>query len=103
MNLKNTAALIAFSMLMGCSSSESDLKERVKRTLIDPESVQFRELSMSVGGACLRGEVNAKNRMGGYVGFQKFYASEHTIIIANNISEEREVLSEFSECLPRKP
>ena len=98
MNSTNIAALIALSMLIGCSTSESNLKERVKRTLIDPESVQFRELSLSVSGNCLTGEVNAKNRMGGYVGFKKFFASEHTILIAENLSDEREILSDFSGC-----
>lgn len=39
--------------------------------LIDPTSAQFRKLAVS--GTTICGEVNAKNRMGAYVGFGRFY------------------------------
>ena len=51
-------------------------KEAVQALLTDPSSAQFRSLkvnSTKAGEASVCGEVNAKNRMGGYGGFQRFY------------------------------
>jgi hypothetical protein len=46
----------------------------VKQKLIDPSSAEFRNVRpTSAWGIC--GEVNAKNRMGGYVGFRYFKVS----------------------------
>lgn len=50
-----------------------DGKRAVTNSLKDPESARFRNLKSS-GGLFLCGEVNAKNSMGGYTGFKKFYA-----------------------------
>jgi hypothetical protein len=55
-------------------NGESQMKEAVGRELYDPSSAQFRNIQKSTMGYC--GEVNAKNRMGGYVGFKRFHASE---------------------------
>lgn len=41
--------------------------------LNDPESAQFR--NEAVEGAAVCGEVNAKNQMGGYVGFSRYIAT----------------------------
>jgi hypothetical protein len=54
---------------------------RAKATLTeefnDPESANFRRLSVTQdkAGRTLCGEVNAKNRMGGYVGYRRFIVS----------------------------
>ena len=47
-------------------------KEVAARELIDPSSAQFRDLKVRDDVVC--GEINAKNRMGAYVGFKRFYA-----------------------------
>lgn len=81
----------------GGAGNEGERKARVEQamrsyfeqTLIDPSSVQFRNLQvfLDVPGSKLRtsgskttplvdvvcGEMNSKNRMGGYVGFKHFY------------------------------
>ncbi len=44
----------------------------VADNLFDPESVRWRGLVLATDGAVC-GEVNAKNKIGGYVGFRKFY------------------------------
>ncbi len=65
------------------------MQEYFSKILIDPSSVQFRNIKvfLDVPGSKLRssgsettplvdvvcGEVNSKNRMGGYVGFKHFY------------------------------
>lgn len=43
----------------------------IEPTLLDPASAQFRGVNL-YDGRFLCGEVNAKNRVGGYVGFRKF-------------------------------
>lgn len=48
-------------------------QEAVRAKLNDPASAQFRNVTQTVGGPFC-GEVNAKNRMGGYVGFRWFDA-----------------------------
>ena len=61
--------------LQQASLSEDDKNmERAKAavigTMIDPESVRFRSLTIRGNFVC--GEVNGKNQMGGYTGFQTF-------------------------------
>lgn len=50
--------------------------EKVKRDILesmkDPDSAKFRRITISPDGSMVCGEVNAKNSMGGYVGFKKF-------------------------------
>lgn len=46
-------------------------KEAVAYQLFDPGSATFREVRMGVLDVC--GEVNAKNRFGGYVGYRTFW------------------------------
>ena len=54
---------------------EARIYTKVRMTLTDPESAQFRNFrtNASTGVSC--GEVNAKNKLGGYVGFKKFLAA----------------------------
>ncbi|MFD1786527.1 zinc ribbon domain-containing protein [Sphingomonas floccifaciens] len=51
-------------------------KEYILRGFVDPSSAQFRNMKTTEN--CVTGEVNGKNRMGGYVGFSKFYYNELT-------------------------
>lgn len=53
-----------------------EAQEAATKDLIDPFSAQFRNVRVARGGVC--GEVNAKNRMGAYVGFTRFVAIEGT-------------------------
>jgi hypothetical protein len=55
-------------------SSVAKARDAVKDQLIDPQSAQFRnEVLTETGRVC--GEVNAKNRMGGYTGFKNYWVS----------------------------
>lgn len=49
-------------------------EDQVREALADPESATFRNLSYHAATKAVCGEVNAKNRMGGFVGFTRFYA-----------------------------
>lgn len=65
--------------------------QQLTQSFKDPESVRYREVYMSKSGA-LCGEVNAKNSMGGYAGFEEFYTSGGKIVLlsARQIAEGSE-------------
>ncbi|MGE6320574.1 hypothetical protein ACQKEF_09885 [Pseudomonas oryzihabitans] len=81
------ACLIGALLLAACGDSDSSkielARKAVKEKLNDPDSAQFRndrvtEAEPGVkakGGFYVCGEVNAKNRMGGYTGFTQYVAS----------------------------
>jgi len=45
-------------------------KKAVREQLVDPDSAEFRNM-VSVSDGLVCGEVNSKNRMGGYAGYEK--------------------------------
>lgn len=65
--------LIAAGAVVACSSPDSEHREYVKLFLNDPESAQFRNVQQSKRGKqAWCGELNAKNRMGGMMGFTRY-------------------------------
>jgi hypothetical protein len=65
---------------------KASLRERLLRGLNDPESARIRGefLSLSDGDpptVSLCGEINAKNRMGGYVGYGRFIVADDGQVI----------------------
>lgn len=57
-------------------------QELVKERLKDADSAKFQKLSphtLSNGGIVICGEVNSKNKYGGYTGFQKFYSTGESV------------------------
>lgn len=67
------AALFAVLMWALDWYRHRELFEAVRERLFDPGSAQFRDVRVVRAGYC--GRVNAKNRMGGYVGFREFFAA----------------------------
>ncbi len=72
------AALLLASLVAGLAFAPPWFKQRelfnaVGERLYDPESARFRDVQAVRYGYC--GEVNARNRLGGYVGFRKFWAT----------------------------
>lgn len=64
--------VLSMLLLTGCFSDEEKYKDIVKNILTDPDSAQFKELRLSRrDNDVLCGELNAKNRMGGYVGYTR--------------------------------
>lgn len=55
-------------------------QEEVARALADPESARFRDVHVVRAAVC--GQVNAKNRLGGYTGFSDFVYLEGSAAIA---------------------
>jgi hypothetical protein len=70
-----TVVLTACNVVSGDSTEVSKMKLIVKDTLFDGESAQFSDLKYykSTNFGC--GFVNAKNKLGGYVGKKKFIVS----------------------------
>lgn len=66
--------LIATALLAGCGYEEA--KTAIKKQLNDPDSAKFSDIvdGATKGDVC--GMVNAKNRMGGYVGATPFFYSK---------------------------
>lgn len=76
------------SLLGGCSvGEEGRVKKEVKAMLNDPNSAEFRNIKVFENGNYC-GEVNAKNKMGGYVGFQAFFMVESKLEIMKGIDPE---------------
>ena len=67
--------MLAASLMIGCSTKSrqiAEAEEAVQLQLIDPNSADFRNVFVSKSGVVC-GEVNSKNRLGGYVGFRAFF------------------------------
>lgn len=93
---KATFYAIAFLMVAACSpSTNSEAEEAVRALMRDPDSTQFRNVSICPNDRTMsHGDYNAKNLYGAYVGFEPFYYSADTgvVFLAN---------PEFSEMLGR--
>lgn len=76
-------AVTVFLLLVmnaGCGKSKDELlietlQAKVAAQLTDPGSAQFRNVKLSPTKEFICGEINGKNKMGGYVGFVPFVAS----------------------------
>lgn len=85
-----TLPALAFTVVAACAPTtqvsanrialspdlEGQARALASRDLIDPESTRFRGLRawrLSNGDVAVCGEQNARNRFGGYVGFQPLY------------------------------
>lgn len=68
-------------------------KDAVVRDFHDPASAQWRDLFISHApkeGPVLCGEVNAKNRMGAYVGYRPFYFTPGRPAGLRTVAEDRD-------------
>jgi hypothetical protein len=94
MSIKEAAvALIAAPMIMAAAPAERPLKtaeaaaikHAIETQLVDPASAQFRMGPIRPASEYYCGLINAKNRMGGYNGFEPFmvrFNPDRTIKIA---------------------
>lgn len=69
---------LTFMAIAGCRESEIDkARSEVKKSLIDPDSATFRSEKVVPhsgyeGAFWVCGQVNSKNRLGGYVGYKDY-------------------------------
>ena len=76
-----TFPLLLLTGIAGCGKSKDEtrleaLQTKVAAQLTDPSSAQFRNVKFSANKEFICGEINGKNRLGGYVGFVPFAASD---------------------------
>ena len=67
--------LVSCLALCACGDEFAEAKASVRQQLNDPNSAEFRSIHRQGDVTC--GEVNAKNKMGGYDGFKPFLISKH--------------------------
>ena len=73
MSVALTVKVVGFALIaVGISAcGDSNVKSEVKSLLIDPSSAEFKSITVfNNGNYC--GEVNSKNRLGGYAGYKSF-------------------------------
>lgn len=82
------ATLLVLSPLTGCdkipgtqANLEAQVQEALAGELVDPSSAQLRNVRVVEPLGTICGEVNSKNRMGGYVGYRPFAYTPSTQII----------------------
>jgi hypothetical protein len=69
------AAALVVALVTSCSGKPKQIaaaEDAIRYQLIDPKSADFRNTFAAKSGVVC-GEVNSKNRFGGYVGFREFY------------------------------
>jgi curved DNA-binding protein CbpA len=67
---------------------KGEAKDAVRNALIDPDSAKFKNVVVRDRGVVC-GEMNAKNKMGGYSGYTKFvYYTEDSVLLLQNPEPE---------------
>jgi hypothetical protein len=70
-------------------NAENRARDALAQSLIDPESLQLRNTKFA--GELICGEMNSRNRMGGYVGFRRFVVLPQTglrsVLTADDFSD----------------
>lgn len=86
--VKTACAAACLALLAACDPAISTAEQAVRRTLRDPDSAQFRDVSRCERSGIdgVRGEVNAKNSAGGYAGFAYFIAINGDVAILSGLS-----------------
>ena len=85
--MRSLILMVSLAACGGCQFQPSliaESKEQVARKLVDPASAQFRDMKVHEsrdGVVAVCGEVNGKNRVGGYAGFRKFYVTAGAAIL----------------------
>jgi len=76
-----------------------DTEEKLKASLKDPSSAEFRNVRVSHHGGRTHvcGEVNAKNSFGGYTGFMRFVGSPALVITEETLGRNDKARKLFSE------
>ena len=80
--MKNLFVLLAIGIVLtGCSklpTAENIAKEAASKMLSDPYSARFGDMKNGAGSGDMCGTVNAKNKMGAYVGETPFFYEKAT-------------------------
>lgn len=74
-----TLAAVVFYLKFDAWVNIPSARTPMTRLLKDPDSAQFRDERLTPAGV-LCGEVNAKNSMGGYIGFRKYISIQEGMV-----------------------
>ena len=81
--MEKLAAVVCLTLAVtGCTSA---VEEDVREQLIDPSSAEFKDVRMCDGDDTISvGQVNGKNRMGAYTGFEPFFHQYGIVYFASD-------------------
>jgi hypothetical protein len=85
------ALFVAVLTVSGCDKWD-DAKAQVRAHLKDPDSATWRNLR-NIGPNVICGEVNAKNSLGGYTGFEPFMLDGSLVFIGTSSAESVDIKS----------
>lgn len=78
--------MVAFAALAATAcglTPASQAQDAVRRGLLDPDSAEFRDVSVCLADrSIIKGDVNSKNTFGGYVGFKPFFYDGFSVAYA---------------------
>jgi hypothetical protein len=76
-------ALAATLILSACGAPAVErAQDLAAHDLFDPDATLFRDVAEDARGNCVRGELNAKNKMGAYTGFRPFIVDMRSRAVA---------------------
>jgi hypothetical protein len=81
--------------------ADEPMKAAVADQLKDPDSAKFRKVAIVRGSVC--GEINAKNSMGGYVGYKRFMVVDDASAIDDDTYKFEELWDQVCSKNPTKP
>ena len=93
---KPAAVVVSLSLVVisGCEQLpglENEAKRAVRQSLFDPDSAKFESVLTNQGSGAVCGFVNAKNRMGAYVGSSPFvYQKGSGVTLVREPPKERD-------------
>ena len=100
--MKRVMVLMALS-LSGCDAQEaSEAKALLQEGLYDGDRARFENVVYTVlpdGQQTVCGWVNAKNRMGGYVGFERFLVLDGRIVLHGSRRSSESADTLFGQCV----
>lgn len=99
------AVLLAAGVYAYRSYLVSELRQPALAALNDPDSAQFKNERYSgpwtTHGGTLCGELNAKNKMGGYVGYKRFHvAYGDSVQIGGDVEMHTIMCDKFQDLVP---
>ena len=97
--------LVLMCSLAYAAPKDTSLIAKAKTTaaynLKDPDSAKFRDMTVIRGVVC--GQINAKNSMGGYVGFKRFLVAKDSSLIDDDSKPFDQLWSITCQKNPPKP
>ncbi len=108
MRIVIVSILVGVLFVAGCNRVQSQAEDLVRMQLVDPNSAEFRAMRVvrdQYGSNAVCGEVNAKNRAGGYAGFRRFMVKSGEVVMQSRDDELLAITQapHFADCLVLPP